>query len=417
LDAETGTITGCIATQGATEVLVTVTTASGTDSRKLTIIGGRRKLALTPPMGWNSWNVWGLAADDRKVRDAADHLVKSGLAAHGFQYVNIDDGWEGERDGEGNIQPNAKFPDMKALADYVHSKGLKLGIYSSPGPRTCGGFAGSYRHEQQDADTYACWGMDFLKYDWCSYGKLAPNPSVEDRKRPYRIMADALERSSRDIVYSICQYGAGNVSQWGAEVGGNLWRTTEDIGDYWGLVYEFINKQEGLEQYAGLGHWNDPDMLVVGSLGWGPSLHPTELTPFQQISHITMWCILAAPLLIGCDLSSLDEFTVNLLSNDEVLDVDQDPLGVQGRRVKRADDHEVWTRPLFDGTLAVAVLNLLKEENAVQLNLREIGVDESVPVRDLWLCRNMGEFRGKCNLVIPPQSSKLLKIGTPANRA
>ena len=412
LDTASGTITGSLREAGTTKVTLTVAAGSERVSRDLTIVGGRRKLALTPPMGWNSWNVWGLATDDQKVRDAADHLVKSGLAAHGFQYINIDDAWEGERDGEGNIQPNEKFPDMKALSDYVHSKGLKLGIYSSPGPRTCGGYLGSYRHEQQDADTFARWGVDFLKYDWCSYGKLVGNdPTVEERKKPYRIMAEALERCGRDVVLSICQYGAGNVSQWGEEVGGNLWRTTEDIGDYWGMVYDYINKQVGLEQYAGPGHWNDPDMLVVGSVGWGPSLHPTELTPHQQISHITLWCMLAAPLLIGCDLSDLDEFTVNLLSNDEVLDVDQDPLGVQGRRVKLADDHEVWTRPLWDGTLAVAVLNLSKEDNAVELRWSDIGLEGGQPVRDLWLRRDLGGFEGKCELRFPPQSSKLLKVG------
>ncbi len=414
LDASTGILTGSLAAEGTTRARLAVTSAGRRVERDLTILGGRNLLARTPPMGWNSWNVWGLAMDEQKVRDAADHLVSSGLASHGFQYINIDDAWEGERDANGRIQPNGKFPDMKALADYVHAKGLKLGIYSSPGPRTCGGYIGSYRHEQQDAETFAEWGIDFLKYDWCSYGKLYPDPTVEERKRPYRIMADALDRCPRDIVYSICQYGAGNVAEWGAEVGGNMWRTTEDIGDYWGVVYDYINKQVGLEQYAGPGHWNDPDMLVVGSVGWGPSLHPTELTPFQQISHITIWCMLAAPLLIGCDLTCLDQFTLNLLGNDEVLAVDQDPLGVQAKRVKLADDHEVWTRPLWDGTTAVAVLNRLKDkEITVDLRWADVGLTGDLPVRDLWLQRDLAATRDRLPVHLPPHSSRLYKIGTP----
>lgn len=414
LDENTGMLSGSLQKEG--NHITTLTAHSGSDSvsREITIIGGRRKLAQTPPMGWNSWNVWGLAMDEQKVKDAADYMVQSGLAAHGYQYINIDDAWEGERDSQGNIQPNSKFPDMKALADYVHSKGLKLGIYSSPGPLTCGGYLGSYQHEEQDARTFAGWGIDYLKYDWCSYQKIVKDPTLEERKKPYQLISDCLEKSERDIVLSICQYGKGNVSQWGEEVGGNLWRTTLDIGDYWGVVYEYIEKQVGLEPYAGPGHWNDPDMLVVGHLGWGPSLHPSELTPHEQISHITIWCMLAAPLLIGCDLTKLDEFTLNLLSNDEVLDVDQDPLGIQGKRIKKTQDHEVWVRPLYDGTKALAVLNLKKEEdNQVTINWTEIGVEGKQLLRDLWLQKDLGIFENEYTLKLEPHSSCLFKIGTP----
>ncbi len=413
LDPNTGIITGSLKEAGTTKSTITVTSGSESVSRDFVIVGGRRKLALTPPMGWNSWNVWGLAMDEQKVKDAADYMVSSGLADHGFQFINIDDAWEGERDADGKIQPNSKFPDMKALADYVHSKGLKLGIYSSPGPKTCGGYIGSYQHEQQDADTFAEWGIDYLKYDWCSYQKIVKNPTREERMKPYQIMSDAIEKSPRDIMFSICQYGQGEVWEWGAEVGGNLWRTTLDIGDWWGLVYDYINLQVGLEKYAGPGHWNDPDMLVVGKVGWGPSLHPSELTPHQQISHISIWCMLASPLLIGCDLTQLDEFTLSLLSNDEVLAVDQDPLGIQGKRVKQTEDHEVWVRPLFDGTLAVAVLNLTKEDNKVLLTGSDIGWTGSQNIRDLWLNQDLGTFDAQVTLEIPPQSTKFLKIGTP----
>jgi len=413
LDPNTGIITGSLKEAGTTKSTITVTSGSESVSRDFVIVGGRRKLALTPPMGWNSWNVWGLAMDEQKVKDAADYMVSSGLADHGFQFINIDDAWEGERDADGKIQPNSKFPDMKALADYVHSKGLKLGIYSSPGPKTCGGYIGSYQHEQQDADTFAEWGIDYLKYDWCSYQKIVKNPTREERMKPYQIMSDAIEKSPRDIMFSICQYGQGEVWEWGAEVGGNLWRTTLDIGDWWGLVYDYINLQVGLEKHAGPGHWNDPDMLVVGKVGWGPSLHPSELTPHQQISHISIWCMLASPLLIGCDLTQLDEFTLSLLSNDEVLAVDQDPLGIQGKRVKQTEDHEVWVRPLFDGTLAVAVLNLTKEDNKVLLTGSDIGWTGSQNIRDLWMNQDLGTFDAQVTLEIPPQSTKFLKIGTP----
>jgi len=415
LDENTGIITGSVKKEGKYNLTLTVKSGSESVSRELTIVAGRRKLAQTPPMGWNSWNVWGLAMDEQKVKDAADYMVKTGLAAHGYQYINIDDAWEGERDSEGNIQPNEKFPDMKALADYVHSKGLKLGIYSSPGPLTCGGYIGSYQHEEQDARTFAKWGIDYLKYDWCSYQKIKKEPTTEERKYPYQLIADCIEKSERDIVLSICQYGKGNVSQWGEEAGGNLWRTTLDIGDYWGVVYDYIEKQVGLEPYAGPGHWNDPDMLVVGHVGWGPSLHPSELTPHEQISHITIWCMLAAPLLIGCDLTKLDEFTLNLLSNDEVIAVDQDPLGVQGKRIKKTEDHEVWLRPLFDGTIAVAALNLKKEEdNKVTINWSEIGIEGKQLIRDLWLQKNLGEFEKEYTLTLKPHSSCFFKIGTSA---
>ena len=412
LDPVTGYITGSLTQEGTTKVTLTVQSGSAQVSRELTVVGGKHKLALTPPMGWNSWNVWGMAVDDQKVRAAADYMVSSGLAAHGFLYINIDDAWQGERDSDGTIQPNSKFPDMKALADYIHAKGLRLGIYTSPGPKTCGGYVGSYRYEQQDANTYAEWGVDYLKHDWCSYGKIVKEPTRADRIKPYRMMADALDNCPRDIVLSICQYGAGNVSEWGEEAGGNLWRTTGDIGDYWGMVYEYIGKQVGLEKYAGPGHWNDPDMLVVGNVGWGPSLHPTELTPHQQISHITLWAILAAPLLIGCDLSQLDEFTLNLLSNDEVLDVNQDPLGVQGSRIIKEADYEIWKRPLSDGTLAVAILNTKTEENNITLSWSDIELTGNQSLRNLWLQQDLGEFTDRYSVTLPPYASVLLKIRT-----
>ncbi len=357
IDAKTGIISGSLKEAATTVVELTVTNQLGSAKQELSIVGGQHKLALTPPMGWNSWNCWAGAVNDGHVRAAADAMVRSGLAAHGFQYVNIDDCWEGKRDANGEILANEKFPDMKALADYVHNKGLKLGIYSSPGPKTCAGFEASWKHEQQDADSYAKWGVDYLKYDWCSYGQMAPNPDRAALMKPYQVMRRALDRCHRDIVFSLCQYGMGDVWKWGAEVGGNCWRTTGDITDDWGSMSGIGFGQAGHAPYAGPGHWNDPDMLVVGKVGWGPSLHQTRLKPWEQVTHITLWSLLAAPLLIGCDMSQMNDLTLALLTNSEVIDVNQDPLGKQARRVAQVGQTEVWARPLFDGTTAVGLLN------------------------------------------------------------
>ncbi|MEW6201805.1 MAG: NPCBM/NEW2 domain-containing protein [bacterium] len=413
LDSKTGIITGSMKKEGEFVVELTVDGPRGTAMRKLKIISGKNKLALTPPMGWNSWNVWGLSVDDEKVRRAADWMIKSGLAAHGFQYINIDDGWEKGRAENGEIVPNEKFPDMKALADYVHSKGLKLGIYTSPGPKTCGGYEGSYQHEFQDAETYANWGIDYIKYDWCSYGAYAKGNSRPELMKPYLLMREALDGVGRDIVYSLCQYGMGAVWEWGAEAGGNLWRTTGDITDNWGSMAGIGFGQSGHEKYARPGHWNDPDMLVVGKVGWGPMVHPTGLTPNEQITHITLWSILAAPLLLGCDLSGMDQFTIDLLTNEEVLEVDQDPLGIQGSLVMKDGMFEVWARPLWDGTKAVALFNKFIERAEITVKWSDIGISGGQPVRDLWQQKDLGMFDGSFTAAVPAHGALLVKIGKP----
>ncbi|MCA1596323.1 MAG: NPCBM/NEW2 domain-containing protein, partial [Chloroflexi bacterium] len=375
LDSSTGIITGALQSSGVFHVQIGVSGPDGADHRELTVVAGPRRLALTPPMGWNSWNVWAGAVSDEKVRQAADWMVKSGLAAHGFQYINIDDTWEGPRDPQGNITTNAKFPDMKALADYVHSKGLKLGIYSGPGPTTCGGYPASYQHEQQDADSYAKWGIDYLKYDWCSYGGIAKGNGLSELQEPYAVMREALDNTNRDIVYSFCQYGMGDVWTWGTQIGGNCWRTTGDINDSWRSLNGIAFSQNGHEVYASPGHWNDPDMLVVGLVGWG-NPHPSHLTPNEQLLHISMWCLQSAPLLIGCDMTKLDPFTTALLSNDEVLAIDQDPLGRPAGMVheEREGQLQVWSRPLFDGTLAVGLFNRLPQPATVTARWSDLGI-------------------------------------------
>jgi alpha-galactosidase len=411
LDPRTGIITGSLKQPGTTTVGLTVANGLGKSSRKLTIVGGEHKLALTPPMGWNSWNCWAGAVSDEKVRAAADAMVASGLAAHGFQYVNIDDCWEGSRAANGEIQTNKKFPDMKALTDYVHSKGLRLGIYSSPGPKTCAGFEASWKHEEQDAQTYARWGIDYLKYDWCSYGTIAPKPDRAALQKPYRVMREALDKCGRDIVYSLCQYGMGNVWEWGQEVGGNCWRTTGDINDSWSSMSGIGFGHAGRERYAGPGHWNDPDMLVVGKVGWGPSLHPTKLKPNEQITHISLWSLLGAPLLIGCDMSQMDAFTVALLTNDEVLDVNQDPLGKPAGRIAQDGPREVWARPLADGAMAVGLFNRGTEPAAVKVKWSDLKLRGPQPVRDLWLHRDAGQFDDSYEATVPPHGTVLVKVG------
>ncbi len=271
-------------------------------------------LAATPPMGWNSWNHFSERVDDRVVRETADAMVSSGMAAAGYVYVNIDDTWEGGRDADGNIVANGKFPDMKALADYVHSKGLKLGIYSSPGPLTCGGYEASYGHEEQDARTFARWGIDYLKYDWCSAGTdLSPFRRAGDLPSHGK----ALGRCARPIVFSLCEYGMQDVWMWGPKVGGNLWRTTGDISDTWRSMSEIGFNQGHLAPYAGPGHWNDPDMLEIGNGG---------MTPNEYRTHFSLWSMLAAPLMAGNDLRSMSDETRTILTNRDVIAIDQDPL-------------------------------------------------------------------------------------------
>ncbi|HEX4645662.1 MAG TPA: NPCBM/NEW2 domain-containing protein, partial [Verrucomicrobiae bacterium] len=324
VDAQSGRITGLLTNRGTFPVVLHATGRRGTATRPLKIVSGGT-ITLTPPLGWNSWNGFGCDVTEANVRAAADAMVSSGLINHGWTYINIDDCWEAGRDADGNVLANSKFPDMKALTDYVHGKGLKIGLYSSPGPKTCAGHEGSYKHEEQDARRYADWGFDYLKYDWCSYGEIAPHPDLAGMQKPYHVMRAALGQVQRDIVFSLCQYGMGNVWEWGADVGGNCWRTTGDINDSWTSMSGIGFSQAGHEKYGGPGHWNDPDMLVVGYVGWSARVRPTKLTPNEQYTHISLWCLLCSPLLIGCDMTKLDDFTLNLLTNDEVLEVSQDP--------------------------------------------------------------------------------------------
>ena len=401
IDKETGIITGKVTREGDYPVTLKASNMLGTDSAAFMIKIGNT-IALTPPLGWNSWNVWGLSVDDAKVRNAADMIKKSGLADYGWTYVNIDDGWESEkRNSRGEIETNQKFPDMKALTAYVHSLGLKTGIYSSPGPLTCGGYLGSYQHECQDVRTWAGWGFDYIKYDWCSYGRIAENNSLEELQKPYSLLKGCLDRIDRDIVFSLCQYGMGDVWKWGADVGGNLWRTTGDITDTWESMSSIGFNEGRSSQYAGPGHWNDVDMMVVGWVGWGPSTHPTRLTPDEQYTHISLWSLLSAPMLLGCDLTRLDDFTLNLLTNNEVLAVHQDYPGRQAVQAYNRENLQVWTKPLSDGSIAVGFFNLSPDPKEISLSFGSFGISGKYNVRDIWRQKDLGGMEGSIELQIP----------------
>lgn len=413
VDPQSGQITGIMTTRGEFAVTVRAKNQFGSADRQLKIICGEQ-IALTPPMGWNSWNCFANAVDEQKIRSAADAMAASGLINHGWTYINIDDCWEGKRDANGNIVPNEKFPDMKALVDYVHSKGLKMGIYSSPGPKTCAGFEASWQHEQQDAEQYAKWGIDYLKYDWCSYSQIAGSGDsrklpVESLQKPYYLMRDALANTSRDIVFSLCQYGMGNVWEWGAKVGGNCWRTTDDITDTWGSMTGNGFGSAGKERFAKPGHWNDPDMLVVGKLGWG-RLRPTRLTPNEQYTHISLWCLLSSPLLIGCDMSQLDDFTLSLLSNDDVLAVSQDPLGRQASRISQDGDLEIWAKDMEDSSKAVGLFNRGEGEASIELKWSQLGMSGKHRVRDLWRQKDLGAFPNSYETPVPRHGVILLRV-------
>ncbi|HVT93437.1 MAG TPA: hypothetical protein VHD76_11380 [Bryobacteraceae bacterium] len=356
-------------------------------------------LAKTPPMGWNSWNKFRSEVSDKLVRETADAMAGNGMKAAGYRYVNIDDTWQAGRDAHGNILPNERFPDMKALAAYVHGKGLKLGIYSSPGPKTCAGYEGSYGHEEQDAKTYAAWGIDYLKYDWCSGSTVYDYHSMQ---AVYAKMGEASLHSGRPIVYSLCQYGVLKGPQWGAEAGGNLWRTTGDIRDTWeSMSHIGFDLQLDLAPYAAPGHWNDPDMLEIGNGG---------MTTTEYRTHMSLWSLLAAPLLAGNDLRNVSPAILAILTNKEVIAVDQDALGKQATRVSKTGDLEVWARPLTGGAIAVGLFNRSGAPASITARAAAIGLQGSGRVRDLWTHTGRGTINGEFSAEVPAHGVVMVRI-------
>lgn len=435
LDPKTGIITGSTTTEGSFLVRLMVQDSGGvTASKDVEFVVGPKALALTPIMGWNPWYVWGCTVDDSKIRQAADLLVSSGLAAHGYNYINLDDCWQGQRDAAtGEMVPNARFPDMKALADYVHSKGLRIGIYTSPGPKTCAGYAGTMDHNYDvpgqksyldtDVATYARWGFDFIKYDWCIFPK---DQKVKDQyyakqNALYQRMTDALDKSPRAMVHMICQYGERNVWTWGASVGGNMWRTNNDLADEWAAVKLNGFDNVKLSGFAGPSHWNDLDMLMVGKANWPAHLgeytipatppRPTKLTYDEQLTHISLWSLMASPMLFSGDLSQLDAKTVEMLTNDDVIALNQDPLGAPTVQVSDVNGARVLSRRMADGSIVVGLFNMNTAQTRVEVKFADLGLTgfKQVHIHNMWRGVDM---TGKVGVysIVPAHGVTLLKL-------
>ena len=422
LDASKGIITGKARKKGTYKVQLTAINALGSDTKELRIVIGD-KIALTPPLGWNSWNCWGNSVSQEKVLQSGRAMAESGLADYGWCYINIDDGWQGLRGGKHNgIQPNKKFPDMKALGDSLHAMGLKFGIYSGPWVSTYASHIGSscdnqegtywwvekgmvddvfkadrnkvnkeelryfgkYSFAKNDARQWADWGVDYLKYDW----------NINDVWW-LRDMREAIDATGRDIVYSISNHSRVTL---GPELlkYAECWRTTGDIRDTWesmsGIGFDGQDRWAG---FTGPGHWPDADMLVLGKVGWGRKMHWTQLTPWEQYTHITLWSIMASPMLLGCDMAMLDPFTLSLLCNSEVLDVNQDPLGIKGTVFAKGEGHVTYVKPLEDGSIAVALFNLGTEERVMGFTPHKLGLYGEQTVRDLWRQQDVGKVTAK----------------------
>lgn len=431
LDAAIGIITGTTPARGEYRVVLHAKSSRGGSSRPFTIVSGDT-LALTPTMGWNHWYTHYDRITDKLMREAADVMVSSGMADVGYQYVNIDDCWMNRpqdakrqadplrvgplRDATGNIIPNKHFPDMKALTDYIHSRGLKAGIYTSPGPFTCAGFAAAYQHEAQDAKQFADWGFDFLKYDWCSYGNIAKKRTgteLEKFKKPYQLMGDLLKQQKRDMIFNLCQYGMGEVWKWGTEVGGHSWRTAGDLGFELDRIFEVALKNAEYRAWQKPGSWNDPDYIQIGRIGNARGMgEPIEcpLTPTEQYSFMSLWALSAAPLVFSGDMGKLDAFTVNVLCNPEVIEINQDTLGQCGRVTMLGDDTFVMVKNLDDGSKAVGLGNKGEFTMPVVAKWSQLGVSGRQIVRDVWRQKDLGTYADEFRADVPRRGVVLVRV-------
>lgn len=418
LDPTSGIITGSIKNKGEYIVTLKTKNAKGSDSHLFKIICGD-KIALTPTMGWNTWYAYYGNISDKLMREAADSLISNGMADVGYQYVDIDDCWSyalkstaisrvgPQRDINGNMLSNTNlFPDMKDMVDYIHSKGLKAGIYSSPGPTTCAGYAGSYNHEEQDAKQFADWGFDLLKYDWCSYGNVDKSTTNIARQKPYIIMGSILQKQNRDIVFNICQYGMNEVWKWGAEVGGQTWRTGGDLGYRLNKLFEVALKNAEYGEYVKPGEWNDPDYIQIGFLGNAP----TKLTPNEQYSFMSLWCLLPAPLVYSGSLTKMDDFTLNVLCNSEVIEIDQDALGKAAKIISKSDESFLMIKDLEDGSKAVGLCNSGEIPLNMTFNFSDAGLSGKQIIRDLWRQKDIGSFRNKFTATVPRHGVVFVRI-------
>ncbi len=400
-----------LAVLGFSPMVAVAQTPAPTHVAHKTQPAARPTVALTPPMGWNSWNYFAEKVTDKDIRDSADQIVSTGMRDAGYIYVNIDDTWEGKRDANGVLSTNQKFPDMKALADYVHSKGLKIGIYSGPGTKTCAGYEGSLGHEEQDAKMYAEWGIDYLKYDLCSFipdvmQKQAPGDEAAQMRlmhQAYEKMGKALKATGRPIVFSLCQYGWDSPWEWAPALGGNSWRSTGDIEANWNSMYTILSQQAGLEKYAGPGHWNDPDMLEVGN---------GKLSLAENRTHFTMWAMLSAPLLAGNDLPNMKPEIREILTNKDVIALDQDTLGRQASRVYSDGEVDVWLKHLSGGAGAIAIVNAGSDRvstHPFHLSLAKLGLHGPMHAKDLWTGKDV-EVRNDMPIELKSHDVLLLKV-------
>jgi alpha-galactosidase len=431
LDSQSGIITGKIPAAGTNRVTLIARNTYGEGRREFRIVVGPQ-LALTPPMGWNSWYIHYDRVAESTMRQAADQMIATGMADYGYQYVNIDDCWMVKpgsknpdlggppRTAEGQLIPNKRFPDIKGMVAYIHSKGLKAGIYISPGPRTCASFEGSWQHEAQDARTFAGWGFDFLKYDWCSYGDKAGGNQLEHFKKPFQQMWGELHKLDRDLVFNVCQYGMADVWKWGGEVG-NCWRTTGDLGLERGsrlpAFYTIGLSNARRYEYARPGAWNDPDYLLLGWVGDAHGMgvgQKTTLTPSEQYSYMSLWSLMAAPLIFSGDMAKLDAFTLNVLCNAEVIEVDQDALGKQGRILRESRKELVLLKELEDGSRAVGLFNLGERPAKLAVTWAELGISGKQRVRDVWRQKDLGVLAEKFAAEVPRHGVAFVRLW-PAN--
>jgi alpha-galactosidase len=430
MDETTGIIAGKVPEQrGDYAITLHASNEKGSSSRLFKLVVGDT-LALTPPMGWNDWYTYYDRITEKVIREAADSMITSGMADFGYQYVDIDDCWMRkpgsedpllggtQRDPAGAILSNGRFPDMNGLTTYIHARGLKAGIYTGPGPLTCGRFTASYGHEPVDAQQFADWGFDFLKYDLCSYGRAFPAKTLEDHQRPYRLMGGILTKLDRDIVFNLCQYGLADVWNWGADVNGNLWRTTGDLGAVKAHqlpgFYQigFANAEHFAA--AAPGHWNDPDYILIGYVGNAfhdqdpPKLTP--LTPNEQYSYMSMWSLMAAPLFYSGVMSHLDAFTLNVLCNSEVIDIDQDVLGKQAGIVRHNANEFVLAKPLEDGALVVGLFNLTATKEKLAVKWAELGLKGHFHIRDVWRQKDIGDAAEEFSTEVGPHGVALIHL-------
>ena len=443
LDAVSGIVTGQAPAAGEFRVTLRATNSHGESTRIFRIVAGET-LALTPPMGWNHWYTHYDRITDKLVREAAEVMISSGMADVGYQYVNIDDCWMNApknkdplrvgplRDGKGEIVPNKHFPDMKGLAEYIHAKGLKAGLYTSPGPLTCGGFAGTFQHEEQDARTFAEWGFDFLKYDWCSYGHIAQGGSAEDKniphwskgppdlasyQYPYRLMGELLKKQSRDIVFNLCQYGMGNVWEWGTDVGGQCWRSAGDLGFELNRITEVAMKNSEHRAWSRPGSWNDPDYIQIGYIGSAKRMgapEPCGLSPNEQYSYMSLWSLMAAPLVYSGDMGNLDEFTLNVLCNPEVIDINQDALGQGAAPVVITPKTYLMVKDLEDGGKAVGFFNRADQPATITAPWPVLGLKGRVTIHDVWRQQDLGTADGSYTVTVAKRGVVMIRMSKGA---